>query len=214
MNERFWIDRWKRQQIGFHESEVNADLRNFWSAIGASDRETVFVPLCGKSRDMVWLREQGHAVIGVELSRVAVKAFFDENRLSPRWTREGKFDVCEADGIRILCGNFFALSPSDLQGATAVYDRAALVAFPPAMQQSYVSHMLRLLDGRACILLVTVELEQMEMQGPPFSVSSADVERLYGDTAEILLLSRRASERSVLRNCVYLITQLSHESVK
>jgi thiopurine S-methyltransferase len=85
------------------------------------------------------------------------------------------------------------------------------------MQESYVAHMLRLLDGKARILLVTIELEQTEVKGPPFSVSHADVERLYGDAAEIRLLSRRTTEESaarVFRNAVYLITQVSPGSVR
>ena len=144
MDEAFWIDRWNRHQIGFHEQEVNSHLRNFWRDVAPSPSAVVFVPLCGKSRDILWLRERGHTVIGVELSRVAVNAFFSENGLSARGGRKGRFEVYESEGIRILCGNFFDLTPDDVEGVTAVYDRAALVALPHSMQESYVAQTFRL----------------------------------------------------------------------
>lgn len=70
MKSEFWHDRWLNSQIGFHQSEVNSYLQEHWSE-HFQDRGTVFVPLCGKSRDMVWLCDQGHTVIGSELSAIA-----------------------------------------------------------------------------------------------------------------------------------------------
>ena len=43
------------------------------SALGLAKGAAVLVPLCGKSLDLVWLAEQGHAVIGVELAEAFVK---------------------------------------------------------------------------------------------------------------------------------------------
>ena len=42
---------------------------------------SVFVPLCGKSLDMVWLLEQGFSVTGCEISELAVQQFFTENSI-------------------------------------------------------------------------------------------------------------------------------------
>ena len=74
MHEAFWQDRWARSQIGFHQEKVNGYLRRHWSALGLPAQATVLVPLCGKSLDLAWLAEQGHAVIGVELAERAVLA--------------------------------------------------------------------------------------------------------------------------------------------
>ncbi len=41
----------------------------------------VFVPLCGKSIDMLWLVQQGFAVTGCEISELAVEQFFTENSI-------------------------------------------------------------------------------------------------------------------------------------
>jgi len=46
-------------------------LCQYWQELNLAHDSVVFVPLCGKSRDMLWLREQGHQVLGVELSAIA-----------------------------------------------------------------------------------------------------------------------------------------------
>jgi thiopurine S-methyltransferase len=189
MKKDFWLERWEREEIGFHQNEVNPHLCEFWPELNLARGSLVFVPLCGKSRDMLWLREQGHQVMGVELSAIAVQAFFEENGYTPRHVSRGKFDRCEADGIRILCGDFFDLTGDDLVNVTAVYDRASLIALPPEMRASYVRHLASILPRATQILLITVEYPQTEMQGPPFSVSSGEVEALYREYAEVRLLA-------------------------
>ena len=216
MKQDYWLDKWKRDETAFHQSGVNPELRAFWSSLDLKSSDGVFVPLCGKSKDMLWLREQGHAVIGVELSRIAVSSFFAENEIPVKWSRREHFDVAEADGIRILCGNIFDVTMEDLEGSTAVYDRAALVALPPEMRDKYVSHTLRILSAGTQMLLVTLEYPQHEMNGPPFSVSPANVQHFYGARAEADLLSRRSilsdeprlASRGItsLYSCVFRLT--------
>ena len=189
MKKDFWLERWEREEIGFHQNEVNPHLCEFWPELNLARGSMVFVPLCGKSRDMLWLREQGHQVVGVELSAIAVQAFFEENGHTPQHISRGKFDRCEADGIRILCGDFFDLTGDDLANVTAVYDRASLIALPPEMRVSYARHLASILPRATRILLITVEYPQTEMQGPPFSVSSGEVETLYREYAEVRLLA-------------------------
>jgi thiopurine S-methyltransferase len=150
----------------------------------------VFVPLCGKSLDMVWLRQQGCKVLGVELSSIAVQDFFRENGQSPAHAISGKFESCEADGIRILCGDFFDLSKEDLANVSAVYDRASLVALPPDMRERYARHLVDILPSGTQILLVAFDYPQTEMQGPPFAVSVKEVEALYGKYADVRLLAQ------------------------
>ena len=109
MKKNYWQERWEREETGFHKNEINPYLHQYWQELDLVQGSEVFVPLCGKSRDMLWLREQGHSVLGVELSTIAVQAFFKENGLIPHHVTCGKFDHYEANGIRILCGDFFDL---------------------------------------------------------------------------------------------------------
>jgi len=191
MKKEFWLERWDRGEIGFHQDEINPYLIEYWKQLNPASNSMVFVPLCGKSRDMLWLRQQGHSVLGVELSAIAVQAFFKEYGYDPQHFSTGKFDRCEANGIRILCGDFFDLRGEDLINVGAVYDRASLIALPPEMRESYARHLVSILPPGTHILLVTLDYPQAEMQGPPFSVTSLEVELLYREYAEVRLLTQR-----------------------
>jgi thiopurine S-methyltransferase len=190
MEKDFWLERWEREEIAFHQNEVNPHLCEFWPELDLARGSMVFVPLCGKSQDMQWLHDQGHHVLGVELSAIAAQAFFKENGYTPEHINSGKFDCYEANGIRISCGDFFDLSRNDLAKVSAVYDRASLIALPPEMRARYVSHLVSILPPATQILLITVDYPQQEMQGPPFSVSPDEVEMLFRGYAEVRLLAQ------------------------
>jgi len=195
LKKEFWLERWEREETGFHQDDFNPYLRRYWQELQLARDSVVFVPLCGKSRDMVWLRDQGHRVLGVELSAVAVQAFFMENGYTPQRVSQhqvtgGKFEQCEADDIRILRGDFFDLGEADLEKVIAVYDRASLIALPPEMRERYVRHLVGILPPATQILFITLEYPQSEMQGPPFSVSASEVEAYYREHAEVRLLAQ------------------------
>lgn len=190
MKKEFWLERWERAEIGFHQNEINPYLLRYGQSLSLADGGEVFVPLCGKSLDMVWLRQRGCTVLGVELSAIAVQDFFTENGHSPTHTSTGKFECCEAEGIRILCGDFFDLNKTDMVKVSAVYDRASLVALPPEMRECYARHLVNILPSGTKILLVTFDYPQAEMQGPPFAVSVNEVEALYSKYVEIHLVAQ------------------------
>jgi thiopurine S-methyltransferase len=216
MKKDFWLERWERVEIGFHQDEFNPYLCEYWQELHLVRGSMVFVPLCGKSQDMLWLRKQGHQVMGVELSNIAVQAFFKENGYTPHHVTRGKFEHCAADGIRVLCGDFFDLSKDDLAKVSAVYDRASLIALPPEMRERYVRHLVSILPPATQILLITVDYPQPEMPGPPFSVSSGEVEALYREHAVVRLLAQpdvlaqnpRFQQRGLsrLRENIFLLT--------
>lgn len=189
MKKEFWLERWEQDEIGFHQNAINPYLRQYWAKLNAASNGEVFVPLCGKSSDMLWLRQQGHQVLGVELSPIAVQAFFRENGYAPRRINTGKCDRYEADGISILCGDFFDLNIDDVANVQSVYDRASLIALPPEMRERYASHLVRILPPATQILLITFDYPQHEMPGPPFAVSRGEVEALYERHAHIRLLA-------------------------
>jgi len=188
MNPDFWHERWQRNEIGFHQQEFNVHLQDYWEQLAVPAGGQVFVPLCGKSRDLLWLRARGYRVLGVELSSIAVHDFFAENTLTPQVTRKGAFERYEADGLAILCGDFFDLAPEMLQGVAGVYDRAALIALPPELRTRYASHSTAVLPAAAGTLLVTMEYPQNEMSGPPFAVREDEVRRLYDKRYTVICL--------------------------
>jgi thiopurine S-methyltransferase len=179
MDPEFWHRRWRKNEIAFHQQEINTHLQQFWNRLGLQPGDRVFVPLCGKSLDMLWLAGQGQPVLGVEISQVAVESFFRENDLNPQIRQANSFQIWEAELITLLCGDFFALTRADLATVAGVYDRASLIALPPAMRQQYASQLLAILPPKVSVLLVTLEYPQETMQGPPFSVEEAEVRTLY-----------------------------------
>ncbi|PLX59942.1 thiopurine S-methyltransferase [Sedimenticola selenatireducens] len=185
MDKQFWHERWENNQIGFHQQEINSYLQLYWSRLQLPAGSTVFVPLCGKSRDMLWLLEQGYKVLGIEISQIAVTDFFQENGLHPEITSVNGIEHWSCDELEILCGDFFSLNVQDVAHCDAVYDRASLIAMPPAMRPAYAKKLQTLFPTPRPILLVTMEYPQHEMEGPPFSVHVDEVHSFYSGRYEI-----------------------------
>jgi thiopurine S-methyltransferase len=183
MEHEFWLKRWKTQDIGFHQPQFDPALDKFWSRLAVPAGARVFVPLCGKSLDMQWLAERGHAVVGAELSEQAVDEFFAERDLVPNVRREGGFTVKSSGPYDSWVGDFFALPPSAVAGVAGIYDRAALVALPADMQRRYADKLKALLPT-APILLITIDYDQREMDGPPFATSPKMIDALFLDRYE------------------------------
>jgi thiopurine S-methyltransferase len=187
----FWHDRWRTAQIGFHRTSIDDNLIRHWPHLSLPKTARVLVPLCGKSLDLLWLRDQGHAVIGIELSDIALQAFFMENGVAARRRALPHFDLYEADNLECYRGDLFDLTPERLGQVAAVYDRASLVSWAPELRGRYVEHLTALTGTGTQTLLVTLEYPQAEMKGPPFSVDFADVHRHYSPHHSIHELARR-----------------------
>ena len=185
MEPELWLERWRRREIGWHLDDINTHLQEHWPKLGLAPGSLVFVPLCGKTLDLIWLVSQGFRVLGVELSPIAVEEVFAEHRLTPVITETPPFRRYQADELTLLCGDYFDLSPEHLQGVSAVFDRASLIALPPTMRVRYVDHMKRLIPGGIETLLITLSYDQSEMSGPPFAVLSTEVQARYGNDFRI-----------------------------
>lgn len=191
MDRAFWLERWEQNHIGFHKDEVNSYLQAYWEKVGLEAPSKVFVPLCGKTRDLLWLRAQGHEVFGIEWSPIAVRDFFAENALVPDTVTADGYEELNADGIVLRCGDFFDLTSEDLSDVSGVYDRASLISLPPQDRQSYARHLLGCVNASVPILLITLEYNQTVMSGPPFSVSEQEVHKLFGDGRQITRIYRQ-----------------------
>lgn len=190
MQPQFWLDRWRTGQIAFHQSSVDRSLRRYWPALEVGGGNRVLAPLCGKSLDLLWLRDQGLEVVGVELAPAAVEAFFQENGLPARRHAGRPFDAYDIPGIRLLCGDFFALTPALLGRIDAVYDRAALISWAPALRDGYIAQLAKLLRAGTRMLLITLEYRESQMTGPPFAVPAEEVTRLYAPQFEVREIAR------------------------
>lgn len=191
MDKVFWLDRWRRHDIGFHQPHVHEQLKRFWPTLNLEKDGAVFVPLAGKSRDMVWLAEQGYRILGVELSDIAIGEFFAELGLAPEKASTSDFGIYHAGPFTLFCGDVFGLTADVLKGTSAAYDRAALVALPPDMRPRYAKLLAQIVPQSALIFLISLDYPEHEISGPPFAVSHREIERLFGSTFEISLLEAR-----------------------
>ena len=190
MNHDFWKERWRQNEIGFHLDERHEYLHQFYHRLHVGPK-VVFVLLCGKSPDLIWLRQQGARVLGVELSEIAVSDFFRENNFSGEVDSIDGFGRYQVENITLLCGDFFELTKSHLDAVRGVYDRGALVAMPAEMRKEYASHLCRILPVDSRILLVSYDYDQQEVAGPPFSVPMAEIEALFGAAFTLELLAEQ-----------------------
>jgi thiopurine S-methyltransferase len=173
-----WLGRWAAGRIGWHEAEGNSGLRKHWPEL--PDQSRVLVPLCGKSTDMLWLAGRGQTVVGVELSEIAVRAFFAENELEFERRKGNSLDCFAALdlSIELYCGNYFAFSDAPFD---ALYDRGALVALPAEIRPEYISHTRKLLKRSSFRFVVTLEYEQSVVAGPPYSVAADELSGYWHD---------------------------------
>ncbi|MDR6398146.1 thiopurine S-methyltransferase [Herbaspirillum seropedicae] len=191
MEAEFWLERWRDGRTHFHQSRVTPLLQKYWPSLALPAGSTVLVPLCGKSLDMLWLAEQGHRVLGVELSELAITQFLSEHQLVPLVHESAQGRHYVAGNIELICGDIFALEEATLAACAGAYDRAALIALPPAMRARYVTEVYGRLPAQARSLLITLEYDQQKMDGPPFSVSEEEVLHLYAPHSEAQAIDRR-----------------------
>ncbi|MCF7362906.1 thiopurine S-methyltransferase [Vibrio diazotrophicus] len=175
----FWHSKWASNQIGFHLDDVNPLLIEHWHRTEPKREEKIFVPLCGKSEDLVWLATKHNQVHGVELSSIAVRSFFAEHFYTPLVIQlNAHHELYQFDELSIYTGDYFT---APVETYDIVYDRAALVALPEEMRKEYIERLKSLLNPGGRILLVTLDYEQHEMAGPPFSVPQEEIEQLFAE---------------------------------
>lgn len=197
MEAQFWQAKWTNLEIGFHQDKYNHYLIKFWSKI-AKSKGSVFVPLCGKTKDMIFLSEQGHKVVGVELSQKAVKMFFEENNLIYSVMKIGTFELFESENIKIYVGSLFELDPEWVVSCEYLYDRASIVALPREMRIQY-GKFLNQLNLKAGLMIIMVfnakDHDEFgdDQIGPPFSIPLKELKHLLKNLSFSILEEKEES---------------------
>lgn len=178
MDAEFWHERWQQNQIGFHEGQTNHFLAQHFKTHFPPKNSRVFLPLCGKTRDIAWFLAQGYSIAGAELSQLAITELFAELNVTPTTTKTGNLTHHQAPNLDIFVGNIFDLNANQLGPINTIYDRAALVALPPEIRTKYTQHLTQLTNN-APQFLITFTYDQSQMNGPPFSIPADEVQTLY-----------------------------------
>jgi thiopurine S-methyltransferase len=189
MDPDLWHQRWNNNRIGFHQRGVNALMMAHFGALNLKPGSTVFVPLCGKSHDIGWLLAQGYRVIGSELSALAIDQLFEDLDLEPDISDIGTLKLYRGPKLDVFVGDIFELTAELLGRIDGVYDRAALVALPADMRADYARHV-HTITADAPQFLLCFDYDQSVMEGPPFSVDKAEVERVYGHHYTLSLIEK------------------------
>ena len=185
-----WLDRWKQNRIGFHASSVNSHLRRYLPSFNLNPGDTIFLPLCGKTHDIAWLAQQGFHVVGIELSQIAIESFFSEHNLQYQQFQSERFMLRISGNISLIQGDYFDLQQEDVSACKMVYDKASLIAFNETDRSRYCAHMLSIMPKATDQLLITLDYDQAQMQGPPFAVSTPEVSQYYASDYSLNVLEQ------------------------
>ncbi|MEM8958493.1 MAG: thiopurine S-methyltransferase [Pseudomonadota bacterium] len=200
MDAEYWHRKWRDNQIAFHEPQANGLLREHLDRLGLEPGARVFLPLCGKTRDIGHLCGLGFRVVGAELSEAAVTQLFSDLDLVPEIQPFDSLRLYSAGPVSVFVGDVFALDREVLGPVAAVYDRAALVALPPDMCARYVEHVAAM-TADAPQVVISLEYDQSTMAGPPFSVPEAEIRTLYGGRFSVTLLEARPISGALAARC-------------
>ena len=187
MQHEFWHQKWQKNEIGFHLNQPHPLLVKYMGCLNISPNSRIFIPLCGKSLDIHWLLGQGYHVVGVDLSPIAIQDLISTLGLSFTEMQSGNLSHFHHPQIDLFVGDFFELNIEQLGQIDAIYDRAALVALPEQMRSQYVQHLIQI-GGDASQLLISFEYDQSMLAGPPFSISTQQLQVYYSSEYAIQLL--------------------------
>ena len=171
MKKEFWAARWSEGLIGFNQAEANDYLKKHWPALGLDSSARVLVPLCGKSVDLLWLRAQGHAVVGVEFVDQAIHDFFNDHNIPFEPTALGWRATDHGPPLTLVRHDFLTLQPQQIGAFDAFYDRASVVELPPEMQAGF-GRALALYSSRIVRFVAKLWYPPAQRQGPPFATDA------------------------------------------
>ncbi|MEQ2273577.1 hypothetical protein XENORESO_005950 [Xenotaenia resolanae] len=215
-----WEERWQENKIGFHQPEIHRMLQiNYNAVVNGRSSVRFFFPLCGKAVDMKWLADLGHSVVGVEISEMAIRQFFQENNMTyseeslPSIPGATLFQNSEKNISLYQC-DLFSFSSSVAGQFGAIWDRGSLVAINPKDRERYAALILSLMGGDCRYLLDTLLYNPDLYKGPPFFVPDKQVQSLFGSSCNVELLQsvdaltdrQRAWGLDSLTENVHLIT--------
>lgn len=205
---KFWEKKWEKQEIPFHEEKVQSSLLKFESLYnGKKLSKKAFVPLCGKTKDMIWLKERGYDVFGIELSEVAIIDFMKENNLKYSSKKMEKGTLYSSEKINIYGGDIFDLPEELIQTHRSdfILDRAALIALDYEDRKKYYEVLKFFMKEKACLLLILFESLKEPPRRPPYPISKEELKENFseGFTLELLEEKKETKER------VYFVKKLN-----
>lgn len=191
MDKAYWLNRWETGNTRFNEPVPHRYLVKYFDELNLSPGDSIFVPLCGKSVDMVWMMRHKHPIIGVEISPIAINDFLAENEIQALKSQEDGFCVYRHNLGMLYQGDLFTFNPACLNEIKAVYDRGCFVALPPmSIRLQYIDWLKSTLQTGTRILFISIEHNNPSIAEPPFSVSDKELRQYFNKEFSVNLLRK------------------------
>ena len=194
----WWDKAYSSPEGDFHTVKLTPLLPQIHEALAESRScVDIFVPLCGKSPDVLWLAEKGHRVSGTEWSEVAVKQFFEEQKLdyTTETCRIGDTDIPVYKGkalpITIYCGDHFTFGKSLYKAGQfdCIWDCGSVCSIRKETRSDYAAVDNLLLKSKGKVFLSVYEWDTPEpVTEPCYPMPIDDVRAMFQDQFEIKLL--------------------------
>lgn len=194
MQHEFWHEKWESNNIGFHLPQPHPFLIQHFERLQLPQPSRIFLPLCGKTLDIHWLLSQGHQIVAIDLSPIAIKALIED--LGVDFIRSESSTTLthyHHPHIDLFVGDIFNLRQEQIGDIDAIYDRAALVALPFSLRTQYAKHVIQI-SRAAPQLLIHLEYDQQHLAGPPFSISYHELLEYYSPSYELKLINSQVEK--------------------
>lgn len=188
----YWRERWATGAYGWQEKNGNQAL--LWKHFAQIAKDAfpgkamkdlkVFVPLCGKSKDILNFHSLGCTVVGIEFVEQPIREFFAENSIKN--VVEKKFTKSEDGRIMIGHGDLFEMEDSlPFSDFDMIWDRAALDILNEKDLVRYSTMMKKLLAKDGVYLLIAPNYDRSEYNGPPLALGPEQLETYYGSAMSV-----------------------------
>ena len=195
-----WNTAWKEGHFPWHDKQVNNMLQKHIHDLTEGKPDLcIFVPLCGKTVDLLWLANKGYSVVGAECSRDAIVSFFQESGLE--FTTDainiapngGYVHRAKEKDITIFECDIFYLT-SDVVGrkVDGVWGRATFSALEgEPLRRKYVNLISSLLapNGRWMVEIFDFDPKDTFNDGP-YPLTLEDAKKLFSEKFTFQMLDQ------------------------
>lgn len=168
----FWSQVWQEGTIRFHQKDYNSQMMSFFKNIDLKNK-TIFIPLAGKTKDIMYFLERGAHVTAIEFVEQAIVDFFQDNEIL--YTKTGNLYHCE--NLNFYAMDFFDFKTD--KKFNVLYDRASQVVFSEASRPLYYKHISSLITSESIVFIGSIDHEGPKEYGPPYKISKEEIINAY-----------------------------------
>ena len=160
-----WETAYQRRETPWEKGKPHPALEDFLAENGPLAGE-IFVPGCGSGHDVRALTTAQNHVLGIDLAPYAIAKANERPRIAHE---------------EYLLADLFELPPQFNGRFDWVFEHTCFCAIDPKRRNDYVATIVRLLKPQGRLLAIFFINPDHDEEGPPFRVSSAELEEYFGE---------------------------------